>query len=48
MLILRNLHFIDNESHDNNRLHKIDPIVTYFNNKMTDIYEASENLSLDE
>lgn len=32
----------------NNRLNKIEPIVTYFNNKMADIYEASENLSLDE
>lgn len=48
MLILRNLHFIDNENDDNNRLNKIEPIVTYFNNKMTDIYEASKNLSLDE
>lgn len=48
MLILRNLHFVDNENCDNSRLNKIEPIVTYFNNKMTDIYEASENLSLDE
>jgi len=48
MLILRNLHFVDNENFDNSRLNKIEPIVTYFNNKMTDIYEASENLSLDE
>lgn len=46
MLILRNLHFNDNENHDNNRLNKIEPIVTYFNNKMTDIYEPSENLAL--
>lgn len=48
MLILRNLHFVDNENHDNNRLNKIEPIVSYFNNKMTEVYEASENLSLDE
>jgi len=48
MLILRNLHFVDNENCDNSRLNKIEPIVTYFYNKMTDIYEASENLSLDE
>lgn len=48
MLILRNLHFADNENNDNNRLNKIEPIVTYFNNKMTDIYEPSENLALDE
>jgi len=46
ILILRNLHFNDNENHDNNRLNKIDPIKTHFNNKMTDIYEPSENLVL--
>lgn len=33
---------------NNNRLNKIEPIVTYFNNKMTDIHEPSENLALDE
>jgi hypothetical protein len=48
MLILRNLHFTDNENHDNNRLNKIEPLVKYFNNKMSDIYEASESLALDE
>jgi hypothetical protein len=48
MLILRNLHFFDNENHDNNRLNKIEPLIKYFNNKMSDIYEASENLALDE
>jgi hypothetical protein len=48
MLILRNLHFTDNENHDNNRLNKIEPIVKSFNNKVSNIYEASENLTLDE
>jgi len=48
MLILRNLHFTVNENHDNNRLNKIEPIVTYFYNKMLDVYEPSENLALDE
>ncbi|XP_025404973.1 piggyBac transposable element-derived protein 4-like [Sipha flava] len=48
MLIVRNLHFTDNENHDNNRLNKIEPLVKYFDSKMSDIYEASENLALDE
>jgi len=48
MLLLRNLHFTDSEYNVNNRLNKIEPIVTYFNNKMTEIYEPSENLALDE
>jgi len=48
MLLLRNLHFTESEYNVNNRLNKIEPIVTYFNNKMTDIYEPSENLALDE
>lgn len=48
MLLLRTLHFKDNENLENTRLEKIEPIVTYFNNKMTEIYEPSENLALDE
>lgn len=48
MLLLRNLHFTESEYDVNNRLNKIEPIVTYFNNKMTDVYEPSENLALDE
>lgn len=48
MLLLRTLHFNDTENHDNNRLSKIEPIVSYFNNKMTNIYEPSKNLALDE
>lgn len=49
MLLLRTLHFSDNNSQDNdNRLNKIEPFTTYFNNKMSEIYEPSENLALDE
>lgn len=45
---MRILHFIDNDNQDINRLNKIEPFSTYFNNKMSDIYEPDVNLSLDE
>lgn len=48
MMLLRTLNFSDNDSQDNNRLNKIEPLTTFFNNKMSAIYEPSENLSLDE
>lgn len=31
-----------------NRLHKIQPLINYFNSKMEEIYEPSKNLSIDE
>lgn len=48
LLLLRTLHFIDNDNQYINRLNKIEPLSTYFNNKISNIYEPGENLSLDE
>lgn len=48
LLLLRTLHFVDNDIQENIRLHKIEPLSTYSNHKMSEIYESSENLALDE
>jgi hypothetical protein len=46
------LHFSRNpaegESVPRNRLHKIQPIINYFNSRMNEIFEPNKNLSLDE
>jgi len=51
-ILLRALHFSRNpaegESVPRNRLHKIQPIVNYFNSRMNEIFEPNKNLSLDE
>jgi len=51
-ILLRALHFLRNpaegESVPRNRLHKIQPIVNYFNSRTNEIFEPTKNLSLDE
>lgn len=47
MSLLRTLYFNDDEN-PHNHLNKIQPIVTYLNNKMKDIYKPSKHLALDE
>ncbi|KAL4091170.1 hypothetical protein QTP88_025907 [Uroleucon formosanum] len=51
-ILLRALHFsrnpVERESIPRNRLHKIQPIVNYFNSRMNEIFEPTKNLSLDE
>ncbi|VVC28111.1 PiggyBac transposable element-derived protein [Cinara cedri] len=51
-LLLRALHFSRNptegESVPRNRLHKIQPIINYFNSRMNEVFEPTKNLSLDE
>jgi len=51
-ILLRALYFSRNraegESVPRNRLHKIQPIVNYFNSRMNEIFEPTKNLSLDE
>lgn len=52
MLLFRALHFSHNPKEGElaplNILHKIQPLINYFNSKMEDIYELSKNLSIDE
>ncbi|CAG5035422.1 unnamed protein product [Parnassius apollo] len=47
LLILRAMHFENIES-DDNRLAKISPLVMFFNNRMTEIYNPVQNLCIDE
>lgn len=52
MLLFRALHFSRNPQEGEvaplSRLHKIQPLINYFNSKMEEIYEPSKNLSIDE
>uniref|UniRef100_A0A1B6E873 Uncharacterized protein n=1 Tax=Clastoptera arizonana TaxID=38151 RepID=A0A1B6E873_9HEMI len=49
MLILRCLHFSHHdEDNTENRLHKVQPVIDYFNQKMKDVYYPSKELSIDE
>lgn len=48
LLILRCLHFCSGSSQDCDRLHKVRPIIDYFNNKMREVYYPGKELSLDE
>ncbi|KAJ8918220.1 hypothetical protein NQ315_014089 [Exocentrus adspersus] len=51
LLILRRLHFARNPGHGENstdRLHKIRPVLNFFNNKMAQLYYPGKELSLDE
>lgn len=46
-LILRHLHF-NNNNDGNDKLFKIRPVIDYLNNRMSEIYYPSKELSLDE
>lgn len=49
MIIYRCLHFsIDDEGHKEERLHKVQHLIDYFNNKMRQVYYPSKELSIDE
>ncbi|KAL4149291.1 hypothetical protein QTP88_003271 [Uroleucon formosanum] len=52
MLLFRALHFFRNHQKGEvaplSRLHKIQPLINYFNSKMEEIYESSKNISIDE
>ena len=47
-LMVRFLHFVDNENSPGGRLSKIMPLVAQFNNKMATIYTSDTKLSIDE
>ncbi|XP_069363497.1 piggyBac transposable element-derived protein 4-like [Maniola hyperantus] len=47
-LLLRYLHFSENDDASTSRLHKIQPILDRFNNIMADLYYPEANLSIDE
>ncbi|KAK9889678.1 hypothetical protein WA026_007057 [Henosepilachna vigintioctopunctata] len=48
LLILRCLHFTQNMDNNLDRLQKIRPIINFFNNKMSTVYNPGKELSLDE
>lgn len=48
LIILRCLHFSKEDPMSTDRLHKIRPVVDYFNSKMDNIYLPGKELSLDE
>lgn len=51
MLIMRALHFCKNPETDEevpSRIYKVEKVLDFFNKRMQEIYQPSENLSLDE
>ncbi|GBP66764.1 PiggyBac transposable element-derived protein 4 [Eumeta japonica] len=47
-ILLRYLHFSENDDSSTSRLHKIQPILDRFNNIMADLYYPEADLSIDE